>query len=119
MSHRPVILVIEKQTELRDVIRDVLDDEGYEVLPVRDQREAISVLRAQSVDLLVSDLPVDEDDAVDPLEEVSHEFPDLPVISLSDESQEVVPFFGAWRMSGSRMTLRTPFRIDDLIGSSA
>jgi CheY-like chemotaxis protein len=118
MPRRPVVLVIEEQAELRRVIRDVLDDEGYEVLPVRDRSEAISILREQPVDLLVSDLAEPEEDAVDPLEEVSREFPDLWVISLSDDSHAAGPFFGPWRISGFRMTLRRPFRIDDLIAAS-
>lgn len=118
MPPLPVVVIVEDQTELRQVLRDVLDEEGYEVLPVRDPAEAIAILREQSVDLLVSDLPDQEDDSEDPLAEAAREFPELPMIVISTDPQDAVPFFGPWRLSGVRMTLRKPFRLDDLIAAS-
>jgi len=118
MPPLPVVLIVENQTELRHVLRDVLDNEGYEVVPAQDPAEAITILRRQPVDLLVSDLPEPEDEGADPLADVIREFPELPLIVLSDGSPDAVPFFGPWRLSGSRMTLRKPFRLDDLIAAS-
>jgi CheY-like chemotaxis protein len=118
MPHLPVVLIVEDQNELRQVLRDVLDEEGYDVLPVSDPTEAMAILREQSVDLLVSDLSESEDEGLDPLADVTREFPELPLIVLSDNSPDTVPFFGPWRISGSRMTLRKPFRLDDLIAAS-
>lgn len=117
MPQLPIVLLVEDQTELRHVLRDVLDEEGYEVLPVCDPAEAIAILREQSVDLLVSDLP-EQNDGDDPLADVVREFPELPLIVLSDDCHDGGPFFGPWRISGSRMTLRKPFRLDDLIAAS-
>ena len=118
MPHQPVILVIEDQPELRHVLRDVLGDEGYEVLPARDQGEALTILRERPVDLLVSDLPEPTEEERDPLEDVLREFPAVPLIVLSSDSEQDTPFFGPWQVSGSRMTLRKPFRLDDLIAAS-
>ena len=118
MPQKPVVVVIEDHTELRHVLRDVLGDEGYEVLPVRDPAEAIEVLRGKSVDLLVSDLPEQEDGGEGPLEDIARDFPELGVIILSEDSKDAGPFFGPWRVSGSRITLRKPFRLDDLIAAA-
>jgi DNA-binding response OmpR family regulator len=57
MPARPVVIVVEDQTELGDVIRDVFGEEGYDVLTVRDQYAAMGELRHREVDLLVADLP--------------------------------------------------------------
>ena len=46
MPVAPVVVVIENETELGRVIRDVLVDEGYDVVRVRDQYGAIGVMRA-------------------------------------------------------------------------
>ncbi len=118
MPHHPVVLVIEEQVELLNVLRDVLGEEGYEVLPACDLSEAIAILRKKSVDLLVSDLPEVEDGNRDPLEDVTREFPDLPVIVMTEDTAQSAPFFGPWRVAGSRMTLRRPIRLDDLIAAS-
>jgi CheY-like chemotaxis protein len=118
MPQKPVVVVIEDHTELRHVLRDVLGDEGYEVLPVRDSAEAIEVLRGRSVDLLVSDLPEHDGGGEDPLADIARDFPELGVIILSEDSTDAGPFFGPWRVSGSRITLRKPFRLDDLIAAA-
>ena len=118
MPSLPVVVVIEDQTELGHVIRDVLSDQGYEVVSVRDKYAAIGELRQRPADLVVADLPDPEPGEGDPLAEIGREFPALRQIVLSDEAQEGVPFFGPWRVSGSRVTLRRPFRLDDLIAAS-
>lgn len=118
MPATPVVVVIEDQTELGRVIRDVMGEEGYEVLSVRDQFSAVATLRSQHVDLVVADLPAPEPGRADPLAEIVQDFPDVPLIVLRDESSEGVPFFGPWRISGSWMTLRRPFKLDDLLALS-
>lgn len=118
MHQLPVVLVIEDQTELLDVIRDVLDDEGYQVAAVRNPGEALEVLRNKTVDLIVSDYVPAPGDEADPLVQITEEFPDLPVIDFSEEDERSIPFFGPWRQDGTRMTLRKPFKLDDLIAAS-
>ena len=117
MRHRPVILVIEDQAELLDVIRDLLDDEGYDVSAVQNPAEALEVLRSKSVYLMVSDFSPPFGDGSDPLVDIDREFPDLPVIAFSEDDEQSVPFFGPWRVDGSRTTLRKPFKLDDLISA--
>jgi DNA-binding response OmpR family regulator len=118
MPARPVVMVVEDQTELGDVIRDIFGEEGYDVLTVRDQYAAMGELRHREVDLLVADLPVSLPGEGDPLAEISREFPDLRLVVVTDASQEQVPFFGPWRVSGLRVSLRRPFRLADLVAAS-
>jgi len=118
MPATPFVLVIEGHTELGNVIRDVLTDEGYDVMAVRDQYGAVGVLRNQPVDLVVADLPTPEEGEGDPLREISTDFPDTPLITLVDEAQDDIPFFGPWRRDGSRLLLPRPFRLDSLIAAT-
>lgn len=115
MPTLPVIVIIENQAELGQVMRDVLEDEGYDVMAVRDQYGAIGVLRSQKVDMVVADLPRPLPGEGDALVELATEFPDMPLIVLHDDDQEAVPFFGPWRREGSRVVMRRPFRLDHLI----
>ena len=118
MPATPFVLVIEGQAELGNVIRDVLTDEGYNVMAVRDQYGAVGVLRHQPVDLVVADLPAPEEGEGDPLREISTDFPDTPLITLVDDAADGIPFFGPWRRDGSRLFLPRPFRLDDLIAAT-
>lgn len=114
MPATPVILVIEDQTELGEVILDVLTEEGYDVLAVRDRFAAVATLREREVDLIVADLPSPEPGTGDPLGEITRDFADTPLVVVSDEDGSA-PFFGPWRRSGKRVELRRPFRLDDLL----
>jgi DNA-binding response OmpR family regulator len=118
MPALPIVIVIEDQTELGHVLRDVLTDEGFEVVAVRDQYAALGELRHREADLIVADLPGPRPGRSDPLADIATEFPGTRLIVLSDESDQPVPFFGPWRISGSRVVLRRPFRLDDLIAAS-
>ena len=57
MPRKPTAVLVENQTELGHVIRDLLKDEGYHVVAVRTPDDALGVLREERVDLLVTDLP--------------------------------------------------------------
>lgn len=116
MPTAPAVVVIENETELGRVIRDVLVDEGYDVVRVRDQYGAIGIMRQKGVDLVVAGLPGPEDDDPGPLGELATEFPDVALISLSQPG--ALPVFGAWRRDGDHITLRQPFRLDDIIGAA-
>lgn len=115
MPSTPVVLLLEDHTELGDVIRDVMTDEGYEVLAVRDQFAAVATLRGQSVDLVIADLPTPEAGEPDPLAEIVRDFPDVPRITVADDGQGALPFFGPWRIFEGHATLRRPFKLDDLL----
>lgn len=115
MPVTPAVVLIEDHTELGEVIRDVMSEEGYEVLTVRDQFAAVAILRNQRVDLVVADLPAPEPGQTDPISELTREFPEVPLVTIVDEASEKIPFFGPWRVSGGRVTLRRPFKLDDLI----
>lgn len=117
MPKNPTALLVEDQPELGHVIRDLLKVEGYDVVAVRSPNEAIGILREEQVKLLVTDLR-SSPDTLNALEELVVEFPGLRHIDLVEESSDPVPFFGPWKVTGSRMTLRKPFRIDDLILAS-
>lgn len=117
MPRTPFVILIEDQTELGRVVKDVLWGEGYEISLVPDPSEALAILRKRTVDLLVSDLPStgEADNVLAPLIE---EFPDLGVIVVRDPADEPAPFFGPWRVSGSCLILRRPFRLADLLAAS-
>lgn len=117
MPAQPVVVVVEDHSGLGEVIRDVLTDEGYDVVTVRDQYAAMGELKHRNVDLVVADLSPRLGEG-DPLAEIQAAFPELPTIQVSDESEESVPFFGPWRSSGKRVALRRPFRLDDLVAAA-
>ncbi len=100
------------------MIREVLGTEGFDVKPVPDAGAALVALREEGAVFLVSDLSSAGGDGTDPLAAIDGEFPDLPVIVIQDQRAGDIPFFGPWRAEGSKLLLRRPFRLDDLIAAS-
>ena len=118
MPSAPVVVVVEHETELGRVLRDVLEEDGYDVVRVRDPYGAIGVMRQRSVDLVVAGLPGPEEQATGPLSELTGEFPDVALISVAPPEGAGRPVFGTWRREGDHITLRQPFRLEDVIAAA-
>ena len=56
MTYRPTILFVEDESDLRDLVSEVLSDKGFDVLVASDGYEAIRILIEHHVDLLVTDI---------------------------------------------------------------
>lgn len=56
MSKKGVILLVEDEPELRELLAEYLREEGFTALLASNGQEAISIIRNQSVDAIVSDL---------------------------------------------------------------
>ena len=118
MAAPPVVLIVEDNAELRVALREALASQGYEVLAARDEAEALEQLRSRSVNLLISDLG-DPRRAVRSIQAVRDEFPDLPVVALSDAAgSHPALFFTAWRDPREVRRLPKPFRLGELLAVS-
>lgn len=56
MDTRKSILVVDDEGALCEYATQILDSDGYQVLIAKDGVEALAILRAQSVDLIVADI---------------------------------------------------------------
>lgn len=112
---RPTVLVVEDHLELRNVLLDALDWEGYEVMIARDHHDAMEILRERSVDILVADPP--SFDSEISLDQVEDEFPALPVVAFAGQDDPRGVFFGPWTTQGRRRVLQRPFRLRDLLAA--
>ena len=52
----PTVLVVEDEPAIREVVADLLEDEGYAVRQAADGLEAIDELEVDGVDLVLSDV---------------------------------------------------------------
>ena len=53
---QPTVVLVEDDRVLRDVLAEVLGDEGYRVLPVAEWRQAYATVRAEHPDVVLLDL---------------------------------------------------------------
>ena len=55
-SDTPVVLVVEDDPPVRELLNEVLEDEGYSVVAVHDGATALQVIDSLRVDLITLDL---------------------------------------------------------------
>ena len=81
-NDRHLVLHADDADFLRNVVKDILSSQGYEVLQAKDGEECIDILSRNQVDILLLDINMPGNGLVI-LEEVKKTYPDLPVLILS------------------------------------
>ena len=81
-NDRHLVLHADDADFLRNVVKDILSSQGYEVLQAKDGEECIDILSRNQVDILLLDINMPGNGLVI-LEEVKKTYPDLPVLMLS------------------------------------
>jgi DNA-binding NtrC family response regulator len=80
---KKVVLVVEDDPTVGESIRLLLKKRGYEILLASNGKEALSVFRQETVDLVVTDLIMPKMDGIELLGEVKHLRPETEVIVIS------------------------------------
>ena len=76
------ILIIDDQAPIRRVLRDILENEGYQVDDVASGMEALQTIKEQEFDAIFCDIKMDGMDGIETLEAIRNES-DTPVIMIS------------------------------------
>ena len=77
------ILIIEDNVEFRDVLREMLKREGYEVAVASDGEKGLNMFRNNPESLVVTDILMPHKDGIDVISELEKEFPESKVIAIS------------------------------------
>jgi two-component system chemotaxis response regulator CheY len=113
----PSVLVVDDQDQVRQLIRETLEQAGYEVEEARDGKEGLERYRMKVVDLVIMDILMPDQDGLEGIMVLRREFPDSRVIAMTGGS-EVVGFGNVLdiaKMLGARRTLQKPFDLKVLL----
>jgi CheY-like chemotaxis protein len=117
---RPTVLLVEDEPAIRDLVADVLHDEGYDVVEAHDGVEAIHALdehsrQAGGLSLLLMDMMLPGMDGLGVLGHLRALGVDLPVVAMSASRQQLAIAVSA----GVRAALYKPFDLNELLGAVA
>ncbi len=87
-SRNARILIVDDDPKSAQVIRDLLEFEGFRVLTAANGREGLDRLAAESVDLVITDFEMPVMDGFELLQMINRGYPDLPVIMLTGRHRE-------------------------------
>lgn len=77
------ILLIDDEKSIRNVLRDILLHEGYQVEEAADGEKGIQLLKEKTFDLVLCDIKMPKMDGLEVLQQIMQLHPDLPVIMIS------------------------------------
>lgn len=77
------VLIIDDEPGIRTVLTDILEDEKYTVLSAGDGFEGLSILKDNTIDLVILDIWLPNMGGIDVLKEIKKEYRDLEVIVIS------------------------------------
>jgi len=112
MSSNIRILVVDDETTVTSIICRALSSRGYEAIASTSSVEALSLLRSQPFQLVITDLSMPGMDGLELLKRVVDDYPDTPVIIVTAHAtvdRVIEPF----RM-GAADYLTKPISFDDL-----
>lgn len=81
------ILVVDDEEVMRELVKDLLEDEGYDVLTASDGNEALEMFKKNRVDVVLTDLIMPNKDGEEEILELRKISPDVKIIVMSGGGQ--------------------------------
>jgi DNA-binding response OmpR family regulator len=118
------ILVIEDDTDYRLMLKDTLEEAGYEVLDAPDGEAGLRLFRQQPCVLVITDIFMPEKDGIETILELKKEFPTVKIIAISGGGLHARYYEeGAWvnmiletaKEFGANHILHKPIKLEHLL----
>lgn len=115
-SHKARILIVDDEAAMRAVLREYLEEYGYEILEASDGREALVLLEEGIVDLAIMDIFMPDMDGIQLLNEMRARSIFTRVIAVSGGGQSEFPELPLRmaKMLGALATLEKPLDLQFL-----
>jgi DNA-binding response OmpR family regulator len=105
------LLIVDDDSSVRQSLKKVLEDSGYEVLVASDGKEAESTLNKLAVDLLIVDLNMPTKSGWDVLDDVTAQHPLVPIIVITGMADQL----DTLRIGGGGALLEKPIDPPNLL----
>jgi CheY-like chemotaxis protein len=112
------ILIIDDEEAGRDLLRDVLEAEGHEVVEASDGQQGSRLYRQRPTDLIITDVYMPNQEGLATIRELKRDFPDAKFIAMSGGSSVVkMDVLRIAERLGAVRTLTKPFGINELVAA--
>ncbi len=112
------ILVVDDDPISRQVLKAMLEKEGYEVSEAEDGSKAVRNYDSSLIDLVITDIFMPEKEGVQTVRELMKENPDVKIIAVSGGSSSANYDSLDWiKMFGVKYTFTKPFNAKAIIAA--
>jgi CheY-like chemotaxis protein len=108
----PTVLVVDDEEVVRDLVSRMLRRAGYHVLCAVHGSDGLRRLRAEEVDVLITDMLMPEMNGIELIDAVRQERPDVKVIAVSGVDSRVRHLYTAMQRGADAMLLKPVARAD-------
>ena len=110
------ILIIDDEVQILNMLRQMLEGEGYEVVEAPDGKEGLKLYRKNPTDLIITDLIMPEKEGIETIQELTQDFPNIKIIAMSGGGR-VGPgdYLHLAKMLGAQHTFAKPIEREELL----
>ncbi len=110
------ILVVDDDPNIRQMLRSMLEREGYEVDVASNGLECMRRFEAAPADLVITDIIMPEQEGIETIRRLRAEYPDCRIIAISGGGR-IGPsdYLSMAKLIGAVSTLSKPFDRKDLL----
>ncbi len=110
---RHSILVVDDEEGIRELLRSVLEEDGYEVFTAENGKRAVEILKESPVNLMMTDLAMPVQEGLETITYVRRVHPSLPVIAMSGTFRGTMLNTAAHL--GASALLEKPVKVDEVV----
>jgi two-component system, NtrC family, nitrogen regulation response regulator NtrX len=109
------ILIVDDEQDIRELVGDILRDEGYNVRLAANSDECLAAINVEAPSLMILDIWLKDSrmDGIDILKTVKRDNPDIPVVIISGHGN--IEIAVAAIKQGAYDFIEKPFNIDQLM----
>jgi CheY-like chemotaxis protein len=108
------ILIIDDEKPIRNLLRKILEGEGYEVLEAGNGRKGLDLYRQIGADLVLMDILMPVKDGMETTLQLVREFPGVKIIAMTGGRGDT-NFLDVTKVLGARRTINKPFEVGALL----
>lgn len=113
------IILVEDDPQVREMLRETLVQEGYEVVEAANGKEGVELFRQHPADLVITDIIMPEQDGVETIHLLRRDCPSVKIIAISGGSANIRGDYllGTADALGAIKTFHKPVDVGQLLSS--
>jgi len=108
------ILIIDDEKGIRSLLREVLENEGHQVIEASNGRKGMELYLKAPTDLVIMDILMPVKDGMEATWQLTHEFPDAKIIAMTAGRGDT-NFLDVVKLFGAHRALEKPFKMEDML----
>ncbi|MDA0746422.1 MAG: response regulator [bacterium] len=111
------VLVIDDNEMMRQMIRDMLELEGYEVEEAENGRQGVMRFLQAPADLVITDILMPDEDGLEIVRKLRRDYPEVRIIVISGGLEGKIDYLSFAKEFGADRAIAKPFDSRTLLGA--